>query len=340
MINPVKPLYSRKEKISLKCSFYLFQMMGLAPVSFKNCVTHRNHQIINYKVKCLSTFSDMVYSIVCSTICLILNMYFNPFVNDDNYPDKSKVTDAIENCLIVSQNLSFSIMYISICLKRKTFADGINKLMKLDLTMIQINKYYKIDSSFNAMLVLSIYAIIVIGLYVSLIIGSSDIFDDSVVVTTDIILNMFLIEYAIILTLLIGRINSLNELIIKIGGRTLDNKEYIYFNTCVRLSDTYLIESTTIRQAMTTIRTISNLTAGLFSFPLLWNILYNSGSMLYTVYYLILPILFRSSEQTLSMEIHLGFALLLSIFPMIMLSVKIEKFKEEVWISFIINFFL
>ncbi|KAF7992956.1 hypothetical protein HCN44_005737 [Aphidius gifuensis] len=80
---------------------------------------------------------------------------------------------------------------------------------------------------------------------------------------------------------------------------------------------------------MTAIHAISTSTANLFSFPLLWITLYNSGCMLYSAYYMIMPFILESSEQTLAITIYSGFCFMFIFFSISIIAEKVESFKNE-----------
>ncbi|KAF7992957.1 hypothetical protein HCN44_005738 [Aphidius gifuensis] len=250
-------------------------------------------------------------------------------MTNENYPDGTNITHILECSLSVSQMLSVIIMYISICAKRKNIADTVNKLIQFDSSMFKINCNYKVNSSLAIILVLCTYAIIVIGLFVTSIIGYPESLTYLVLINGDVIINLFIIEYAIILELIISRIRSLNKLLLKIGGRTLEYQEDIFFKTRVKLKNTNLIELTSIRQAIATIYTISSFTVNLFSFPLLWIILYDSGVMIYSAYYIIMPFIYISSDGSLISITTSMLSFMISVFSIIMLAQKVENFKEE-----------
>lgn len=308
--------------------------MGFAPVSFEKIANNdKLDSQVKIKLKCQTSVFDLSYNICLLITWWILNAFFNPFMCNDDYPDKTKITDTIESCQGLFQFLSLNITWIYFCSKRRTIVDAVNQFIDMDLTMIKITWHYKIDSNYHLIIFLCASNIIIgTGVLVSHIVGLPGHMSYLVQIFGGILENWIVIAYTIILITITNRVRSLNKVLVEIGGRSLKSEVEFFFTTRVRLSSVSFMELISVRRAMTTLHTISYITADILSFPILWIVIYNIVTLVYTAYYFIIPFIYPTSSQTPIIIFNSGITILMVTFPIIMLTDSVIKINDAVGI--------
>ncbi|KAH0554825.1 putative gustatory receptor 28a [Cotesia glomerata] len=280
--------------VFIKVHFVIFYFLGLIPFSYK-----KNANIVDKKkfgpdtITLVPTEIHTCYSLVLIIIIVIGNSIQIPLFIKERYSgDGNELTETLSLAISVSGNGVLIIMLLLYIVQRQKIIKLGNQLLDLDVAMKKLHNIYKLESDkMELILICYINTIpcVIIALF-TLFIEASFIRATCMYTFHTIVFNYFVMQYAIVLTLIEKKLKCCNDAFLRMK-KSIELQFRVYNTQKNTLEKTSIIEIFALKRCHTILCKMCSDIADFYSFGFLFIIPYSIVCVILNIYDLLTPFL-------------------------------------------------
>lgn len=333
---------SQKYSSHLKLYSFLliFKILGLAPsaINISKILKSTINRNISYpyKVSKFGLFYNVLLIFTLSAYVIVL-MYKDMFI--PNYVNSNSLKIVVTNLRFFGTTGVIIIWFVYIYYQ-KTVVQIANDLYTVD-TNLEICKYYSLINDSHAYYIIIANSVFSGGLLLlNLVLYHSLVMPLWMVPC--IISSYFLAQYALFLSIITQRFNSINKTILKFGNMHSDDELSTIFTDKITLCKPIINDIENVNHANLELCNICNKMTDFYTFPTLITVIYFMIISMMNLYFLVGATITQSDELTLFDAMESGATVLVAVNCFIALNINFVRIERKVRVytyEYVINYF-
>ncbi|XP_011308321.1 uncharacterized protein [Fopius arisanus] len=311
-----------------KFALYFFKVIGLLPLGVK--LTSGRLEIHTSRI-------GYAYSLFLVVVIFGLDFYSIPYTYQMQYIGDSVLTRRLKLTKAVIGTIVLFLVWFIMCLRQRVLTDIISKWINVDREMTSYNQIHQMRASSPLLMVffisnLMIWAgVITTDVLILEAFGANVLFWVSMIIPSFIV-SWLLIQYTMVLCLLTLRFQSVNRTIVKLNGVSEGISLDHYITPVLRVPLDRSIVGTllAVKKIHAHYYEVSNDIANFYAVPLLFAVTFYCGTIIYSAYYLIIPLISISwGDRIVLNTANAVLMLIMQLFPIVMMAICVNRLTHE-----------
>ncbi|XP_063977364.1 uncharacterized protein LOC135162643 [Diachasmimorpha longicaudata] len=328
MPEPSAVIENSSARLLTKTGLNFFKILGLLPIAVK---------IENGNFEARAPWIGYVYNIFLIILIFILDFFSIPYTFEAQYINDSVLTTRLKLTKAILGTIVLFIIWLIMCIRLKLMADIANKFINYDNEMINYDHIYQMKTSNSHSIILLVLntviwiGVIITDFLISEYFAMNVLFWVSMTIPS-IIVNWLLIQYTMVLCQLTRRFENINRMIVQLNPFTesIESVYYEAFAARIPLSRSIIGTLLAIKRLHANYYEVTNDIANFYAIPLLFGVTFFCGTIIYSAYYLIIPLITVSWEYKILLNTANSVLMLaMQLSPIAMMAFSVNRLSHE-----------